>query len=231
MSELAEQIQNPAVPEFPALEVSPESPETPQPDYPSQEAMLSGEIAQLWQIHNDFKTSLRQQSQNLHSLRAELGKKLAAMKALLATPGRAGKWSSWLKQNRISRATADRLVLRHERSLNPDGNCLNEAISEPTEEEIKALFDKVAPRLRRALPTPASVYRFLDLLSSSLALNREDTEEGFIVIKPAAHVAVEQSVSDTALVEPVPVIADILLDRDAQSTSTGGGQFAARHST
>ena len=106
---------------------------------------------QLWQIHNDFKTSLYQQSQDLHSLRVELGKKLASMKALLAKPGRNGQWSAWLKQNRISRATADRLVTKYERSLNPDGNCLSEAISEPTEEEIQTLLDTVAPKLRRGL--------------------------------------------------------------------------------
>ena len=94
------------------------------------------------------------------------------MKALLARPGRGGQWSSWLKDHKIARSTADRLVAKHERSLNPASNCPTEAIPEPTDEEIKALLDKIAPKLRRALPTPLSAYHFLDLLVSSLALER-----------------------------------------------------------
>jgi len=180
----------------------------------------TAEITGLWEIHNDFKSSLRQQSQNLNSVRAELGKKLAAMKTLLTTPGRAGKWSAWLKEHKIARSTADRLVVKHERSLNPNPNCLTDSISEPTDEEIQKLFDKIAPKLRRVLRTPASTYRFLDLLSSSLVLNREETDEGFIVVKPGVRVSVEQPLPEEAQAEPAPVIAVVPAEGNVESAST-----------
>ena len=154
------------------------------------------------------------------------GKKLAAMKALLATPGRAGKWSSWLKQNRISRATADRLVAKFERSLNPAGNCLTAQFTEPTDAEIQTLLDRVAPKLRKALPTPTSAYRFIDLLSSSFALERRVDEEGLLIVKPyqktelvePADEAQREFVESNA--ELVPVIAELQAEVDSESMGT-----------
>lgn len=223
MSELAQQIQNTAVPEFPALEVSPESPETLRPDDPSQEAMLSAEIAQLWQIHSDYKGSIKDQTQNLRALRVELGKRLSEMKQLLARPGRNGQWSAWLKERRISRATADRLVLQFEDSHNPDSNCLSESISEPTETEIQALLDKIAPKLRRGLRTPASAYKFIQLLAASFeGGERCVTEEAILIINPAqsAQTVVEQSAPEETEVEPLPVIANVLGKDHVQSSGT-----------
>lgn len=223
MSEIAEQTQNPVLPEPPVAQVPTQSPElqTPEPDGSDQnEAALTTQINQLWRLHTDYAASMRSQSQNLRSLRAELGKKLADMKQVLARPGRGGEWSGWLREQKIPRATADRLVLKHERSLHPDGNRLTEAISEPTDEEIKTLLDKIAPKLRKALRTPASAYRFLDLLSSSLAALRKDTDEGFVLVEPSTHEAVEQSVPEEAQVDPVPVIADIPAEGDSESMGT-----------
>jgi hypothetical protein len=209
MIETAEQIQSPVTPEPSVVEVpapsltevpaqTPAS-ETTLPDGALQdEVALTAEIAQLWQIHNDFKSVLRQQSQNLHSLRVELGKKLAEMKALLATPGRAGKWSSWLKEQKIARSTADRLVAKHELLLHPDPNCPTDSIRDATDEELQALLDKVTPRLRKALPTPASAYKFIEMLVSSLALDHQGGEQGILILKP---------VQQTAAVEPVPAEA------------------------
>jgi hypothetical protein len=51
------------------------------------------------------------------------------MKKLLAKAGRNGQWSSWLQEKRVPRATADRLVIRYQQSLNPEANRLNETIS------------------------------------------------------------------------------------------------------
>lgn len=227
MIEAAEHVQNLVlpVPEVPAPrppELPPQVPADPsQPNTASQdESSLTAQISELWRLHTDYAATMRSQSQNLRSLRTELGKKLSEMKLVLARPGRSGQWSGWLKERKIPRATADRLVAKYERALNPDGNRLTEAISEPTEEEIKTLFGKVAGKLRRGLRTPASAYRLLDLLSASLAVNREDREEGFIIFKPSAHGALEQSVPAEAQVNSVPIITDILANGDVQSTST-----------
>lgn len=125
------------------------------------------------------------------------------MKQVLARPGRNGQWSGWLKQSRISRATADRLVAKHERSLQPDSNCLTEQITEPSEQEMQNLFAKPAPKLRKVLRTPASVYHFIDLLASAF--------------KPDQQTAVVDSAPPESLVEPVPVIADVLAETNSAS--------------
>ncbi|HEV2399567.1 MAG TPA: hypothetical protein VGS27_21665 [Candidatus Sulfotelmatobacter sp.] len=223
MSEITEQIPNPALPEPPVTEIPAQSPElqTPEPDGSDEnEAALVAEITELWRLHVDYSVSMRHQAQNLRSLRAELGKKLSDMKQTLAKPGRNGQWSGWLKERRIPRATADRLVLKYDRSLNPDGNCLNESISEPTEEEIQTLLDKVAPKLRRVLRTPASAYRFIDLLSSSLALNRKESEEGFTMLRPYAHTPETNSEVAESSVEPSPTPIDALAGQSLETMSS-----------
>lgn len=205
MLETPDQIQTPVLPE-------PLLPDTPQPDSPSQdEAALTAEIVQLWQVHQDCQSTIKQETQQFRSLRNELGKLLHQMKGLLARRGRNGQWSAWLKERKISRATADRLVLRFERSLHPDGNCLTESISEPTDEEIQSLFAKIVPKLRRALRTPASAYRFLDLFSSSFdGLYRRVTEEGLMIVRPAQQTAATDFLSAEFLVEPARVTTDVL---------------------
>lgn len=231
MSETAEQIQDPILPEplvvdvpAPSLtEIPPQAP-APEPEilHPAatspDESVLTSQIVQLWLVHQDCQSAIKQETQQFRSLRSELGKRLHQMKALLARPGRSGGWSAWLKERRIPRATADRLVTKFERSLNPDGNCLTAQFTEPTDQEIQSLLDKLLPKLRRVLKTPASAYRFLDLLSSSFALIRKDTEEGLVVVKPGAHVAVEQSPPAEAQAEPVPVTADVPAESIVEST-------------
>lgn len=179
MLEATEQCQDPVLAESTV-------PEIPQPETPLQdETGLTDKIVRLWQEHNDYKASIRHQTQDLRTLRTELGKRLAEMKEVLAKPGRSGQWSSWLKERKIPRATADRLVTNYERSLKPNGNRLTESISEPTEAEIQKLFAKMFPELRRVLRTPQSVYRFIDLLTlSSDGTCRRLTEEGLLLMKP-----------------------------------------------
>lgn len=223
MTETTEQIENPVLAESPLPEITTLSPapDVPQPDGTPDEGTLTAEISELWRLHGDYTASMRSQSQNLRSLRSELGKRLSEMKQLLARPGRNGQWSAWLKERKISRATADRLVLRHERSQQPDSNRLTEAISEPTEEEIKSLFDKIAPKLRKALPTPKSIYHFVEILSASFdGVERRITEEGILILSPAApaQTPLEQSAPAEAQEGSVPVTADVTAKEIVEST-------------
>jgi hypothetical protein len=219
MLEISDQIQNPVLPESPVPEIPPQCPasEIPQPDGAPDEAALTAEIAQLWQIHSDYKTSIKHQSEGLRTLRTELGKKLSDMKRILARPGRGGEWSGWLKQRKISRATADRLVLQFERSLNPDGNCLTESICEPTEEEIQNLLERLLPKLRRVLRTPQSTYRFLDLMTSVYhGVDRRASEDGILIVKPC-QLAMSGEISTGAIMaEPPMVLAqpEVKLDQE-----------------
>ncbi|HUO18116.1 MAG TPA: hypothetical protein VMX38_24290 [Verrucomicrobiae bacterium] len=180
MLETAEQVHTPVFLDTPISK-------TPQADNPSQdEGALATEIIQLWQVHRDFQTSIKHQTREFRSLRTELGKHLAEMKQVLARPGRNGRWSMFLKEHQIPRATADRLVQKYIGSIQPRTNCLNEQLAEPTEEEIQKVFFKAIRKLRPVLRTPQSVYRFVDLLTLSCGGTvRRVTEEGILVIKPS----------------------------------------------
>jgi hypothetical protein len=127
---------------------------------------LGESITSLWVEHANAKITARATNEELRVLRATLGEQLCRMKEVLAKPGCDGQWSGFLREHNIPRATADRLVGRHLRSLIPDVNCLTEPVSEPTEEEVRELFSSVWPRLRCTLRSQQSLQLFVDLLTS-----------------------------------------------------------------
>src|ERR1700676_4198889 len=95
---------------------------TPQTTDPQTE--IGEAITNLWSAHVNAKNAARATNEELRALRARLGEQLSEMKRLLAKPGCDGQWSGFLREHDIPRATADRLVARHERSLHPDENCV-----------------------------------------------------------------------------------------------------------
>jgi hypothetical protein len=211
MLEMTEQIQDPVLAHSPVSEIHEFV--TPLQD----ESVLTDQIVQLWQVHGDYQTSMKHETEKFRALRNELGKLLHQMKELLARPGRNGQWSGWLKERAIPRATADRLVQKHERSLSPHTNCLTESISEPTEDEIEKLFAKVFPKLRRVLRTSQSVYRFVDLLTLSCdGTGRRVTEEGILVVKPVQLTEPVEFSGTESVVEPLSPISDVMAEADQE---------------
>jgi hypothetical protein len=179
MSETAQQLCTPLDPRIPERAESTSAME--------DEACLTVEILQYWDAHLHYQGPMKETNQKAREVHQHLGKLLFHLKQVLAKPGRGGKWSSFLKEHRIPRATADRLVTRYQHSLDPDANRLTEATSEPTEEEVQKLFNAVWPRLRRVLTTPGSVYRFVSALASACAdACFEVRDDGILVLKPAA---------------------------------------------
>jgi hypothetical protein len=110
------------------------------------ESMIDEAIASLWTAHQEFKGSAKQTKLKLQELRRQLGERLWAMKCVLVCSGRAGSWAAYLRTHRLPRATADRYVNRHQESMEPTSNRLNEAIDEPTMEDVKKLVQKLMPR-------------------------------------------------------------------------------------
>ena len=126
------------------------------------EVELIHEINKLWQVHTSAQTSLRKNRDELRVARADLSRRLAALKAILSRPGRGGQWSSFLKSREIPRATADRLVRGYEKALKtgPD-NCLSEQITEPTEVVVHRYLHAIWPKLSRVLRSPEAVEMFV----------------------------------------------------------------------
>jgi hypothetical protein len=146
---------------------------------------LRDEIASLWSTHLNTKNAARATSEELRNIRAKLGEQLWRMKEVLAKPGCDGQWSGFLREHNIPRATADRLVGRHLRSLIPDANRLTEAGRQPTDEEVQRLFTAVWPKLRRTLRSRQSLQLFVDLLTSHFK-SGEPTVHEIPVVMPAA---------------------------------------------
>jgi hypothetical protein len=140
-------------------------PELPPTTTDSQDDLTEA-ITGLWSAHLRAKNTARATRDEIHAIRSKLGEQLSAMKQILAKPGRGGQWSSFLEERQIPRATADRLVARHLRSVNPDVNCVIEEFSEPSDEKVQRLFTSVWPKLRRTLRSQQSFTLFVRLLTS-----------------------------------------------------------------
>src|SRR5580704_5185777 len=162
---------------------------------------LGEAITSLWSAHLNAKKTVRATNEELRALRAKLGEQLSAMKQILAKPGRGGQWSSFLAERQIPRATGDRLVARHLRSLDPNANCTTEHVSESTDEDVQSLFTSVWPKLRRTLRSRHSVDLFVRLLTAHCESGDMRVQEGPVVTQPTA--AFDQPSSDgDSSVEP-----------------------------
>lgn len=138
------------------------------PDFPAESPNeLNQTITNLWSAHLNAKNTARATKAELQDIRTKLGEHLSEMKKMLASPGRDGQWSKFLREHEIPRATADRLVAHHQQSCDPNFNCLSEPVSEPTEEEGGKLFASLWPKLRRTLRSRNSLTLFIDLLRSN----------------------------------------------------------------
>jgi hypothetical protein len=134
-----------------------------------QESALAGEIKELWTSQKGKSSSLRRSRVELEKLRNKLAERLHAYKQLLAHTGRAGKWTDFLRQENIPRATADRYVEKWKLSKSPKPEKrLTEAFPAPSKEEIAQLVKKLTPKLERVLTTPDSIALFMADLAAAL---------------------------------------------------------------
>jgi hypothetical protein len=165
------------------------------------ETALGVEIVHLWDCHVSLQRNAHATREELREIRAGLGNKLFEMKRLLASPGRGGQWSAFLRERDIARATADRLVHAHQLSLRPP-NCLSDSIPETPEMAARALVRKLWPRLRAVLPTQEHFYCFVRDLSALYGEStRELRPEGVLVLRPAPEIVNSVPVIDVEAVE------------------------------
>lgn len=162
------------------------------------ERRLADEIRQLWAVHMEAKTTVKKTREEIKGIRQRLGERLYQMKKLLVKKGRNGGWSSFLRSEGIAKATADRLVRKHEESSDLKPNLLSEQVSEPTPVDVQRLFESVLPRLKGKLTTPRLAFDFLLWFVGSSHLAHEWQEKGLLVLKPSVETANESSGGDAA---------------------------------
>jgi hypothetical protein len=157
------------------------------------EQKLADEIRQLWAVHVEANSTVKKTKADLKTIRELLSERLCEMKKLLVKVGRNGGWSAFLRSEGIAKATADRLVRKHEESIDPQPNIITEEVSEPTPADAQRLFESVLPRLRQRITTPRLAFEFLLWFVGSSRLAHEWQEKGLLVLKPSVETAKESS--------------------------------------
>ena len=194
------------------------------------EQRLADEIAQLWEVHAQAKNTVKKTKEELKAIRQLLSERLYELKQLLARPGRCGQWSSWLKERKISRATADRLVQRYGANL-PGYESPHEAISNPSEDTAEKLAQSVWLRFRKTLATDEAVIDFIGYIAELSGVGHEQRAEGLVIFKPALKAADELPGSAPAI-DPAPQPSDEVpsiaeASDETAATPTEVGQTAA----
>jgi len=177
------------------------------PETMDSQKELGEAITSLWSAHLNAKNAARATKEELRTIRAELGEQLHKLKQVLAQPGRGGQWSGFLREHKIPRATGDRLVERHLRSLNPNVNCVTEQISEPTEEDVQKLFNAVWPQLQSTLRSRESLGVFIDLLKSKFESSEIGEQAIAVLASSATCPASDEDYFDEHEVNAAPFVA------------------------
>jgi hypothetical protein len=153
-------------------------------DQLENEGFVQVEIEQLWLIHTCCSSDIKSEQYRQRSVANSLGQLLHKMKALLATPGRMGKWASWLRTRGIPRASADRWVQRYVEAFHLSSESPRESIQEPTEIQINRLFASIWERCEKVLTTERSRYDFLRCYLFRSGLKYDFSERGILLYEP-----------------------------------------------
>jgi hypothetical protein len=136
-----------------------------QPLCPVEDEFVAGEIVNRW-FHREQSRRLKGQHEiEMLRLDAELAELLFRMKQKLSRLGRGGQWSRWLKQQRISRSTADRLVAQYAEAHGLAAELRHRGMAEPLEGNVCLAANRAFKRLKNMLSTTRSRMIFLKALA------------------------------------------------------------------
>jgi hypothetical protein len=182
-------------------------PVSAQPDDAMIETQLDQEISTLWSDHVRLSAGRRATSKELRQIRARLAERLHEMKSLLSRPGRGGQWRSWLRERKIPRSTADRLVSRYAEALcGGDGNVLSEAIPDSPEDSAERLARSVWQRIGKLLTTGESILRFIGCFAEISGVGHEQRDEGLMVFNPV-HKPADELPASAPAADPAPQLS------------------------
>jgi hypothetical protein len=164
---------------------------------PGQDDFLAGEIVHQWSCRQSYRRQICGLEVEFKKHDAVLGDLLYRMKSKLSRLGRNGKWSQWLKQRRIPRATADRLLLEHAEFFGLKNELPHRERSEPLQGYVCQAAYRTNDRLENTLTTPTSRMIFMRCLADLLGLSVEsdDWESVRLTIPPPI---AEEELNDTA---------------------------------
>ena len=140
-----------------------------QPLCPVEDQFVAGEIVNRW-FHREQSRRLKDMHEiEMLKFDAELAELLFRRKQMLCHPGRSGEWSLWLRQQKISRSTADRLVAQYAEAHGLADELRHRQIVHPLEGNVSLAASRVYKRLKHMLSTPWSKMVFLRCLATDSA--------------------------------------------------------------
>jgi hypothetical protein len=140
---------------------------------PGQDEYLAGEVVHQWSCRQSYRRQICGLEAEFKKHDAVLGDLLYRMKRKLSKMGRNGGWSQWLKQRRIPRATADRLVLEHAEFFGLADELPHRERNEPLEANVSQAAYRTSDRLENMLTSPKSRMTFLRCLADLFGLSVE----------------------------------------------------------
>jgi hypothetical protein len=144
-----------------------------RPMCPVDDEYVAGEIVNRW-FHREQARRLKDQHEaEMLGFDATLGELLYRRKQMLCRLGRNGGWSLWLRQQKISRSTADRLVAQYAESYRQTDQLHHREIAEPLEANVCLAASRVCKRLKNMLNTPRSRISLVKALADMFGLNVE----------------------------------------------------------
>jgi hypothetical protein len=135
------------------------------------DAFLAGEAVQAFANRRHLARTMNEYKSEIQKVDAVLAPLLYRMKCRLSHLGRSGRWHAWLKQNKIERSCADRLVLSYAESLGRRYELSSRYIPEPLEANISLAAHRASGRVEKKLTSTRSRMQFLYCLAGLLDLS------------------------------------------------------------
>jgi hypothetical protein len=151
-----------------------------RPLCPVDDKFVAGEIVNRWHHREQSRRLKDLHESEMLEFDAVLAELLFRRKQMLCRLGRNGQWSSWLRQQRISRSTADRLVAQYAASYGLTDELHQRNIAEPLEGNVCSAAQRTCKRLKNMLSTPRSRIMFLSCLADRFGLGVEFGEDGSV---------------------------------------------------
>jgi hypothetical protein len=164
---------------------------------PGQDEFLAGEIVQQWSVRQSFRREMSGIQAEILKREAVLGDLLYRKKEELCKQGRNGRWCAWLRQQKIPRSTADRLVLQHAEFFDLTDELTHRESAEASDGNISQAAYRTSDRLENLLRTPHSRMKFVRCLGDLLGLDVQyrDGDSAHFAIRPVVNEADSKDVA------------------------------------
>lgn len=159
---------------------------------PGHDDYLSGEILSQWHHRKSFQREAAGLQAEVSRVDGVLSGLLFEQKQRLSRQGRNGGWSRWLKQSKIPRATADRLVLEHVEFFGLQHQLPKRERPEPLMGNVCIAACRTTEKFEQMLKTPSSRMVFLRCLADRLGLTVDLELDGSVRLSTPTPVSEEE---------------------------------------